>query len=124
MSEQKKQIRHFSDLIIWQRGRELVTDIYASTSRFPAEEKYGLASQMRRSSLSIPSNIAEGFARYHRKEFAHFLSIALGSCFEIWTQVIIAGDLKMIQAGASTALIHQCEALSKMINALLKKLKQ
>jgi len=84
-----EKIKNFQDLRIWQKGIEVVKDIYILTKKFPKEELYGLTSQMRRSAVSIPSNIAEGFRRYHNKEYKQFLYIALGSCAELETQIII-----------------------------------
>ena len=81
-----EKIKNFQDLRIWQIGIEVVKDIYILTKKFPKEELYGLISQMRRSAISIPSNIAEGFRRYHNKEYKQFLYIALGSCAELETQ--------------------------------------
>jgi len=77
-----EKIKNFQDLRIWQVGIEVVKDIYILTKKFPKEELYGLNSQMRRSAVSIPSNIAEGFRRYHNKEYKQFLYMALGSCAE------------------------------------------
>ncbi len=90
-----EKIINFQDLRIWQKGIETVKDIYILTKRFPKEELYGLTSQMRRSAVSIPSNIAEGFRRYHNKEYRQFLYIALGSCAELETQIIIAYELDL-----------------------------
>lgn len=81
------------DLEIWKKGIDLVEDIYRVTKTFPTEEMYGLTSQMRRSSVSIPSNVAEGAARQSTKEFLQFLYIALGSLSEIETQLVIAQRL-------------------------------
>ncbi|GAF73329.1 unnamed protein product, partial [marine sediment metagenome] len=78
-----EKIKNFQDLRIWQKGIEVLKDIYILTKKFPKEELYGLTSQMRRSAVSIPSNIAEGFRRYHNKEYKQFLYIALGSCAEL-----------------------------------------
>jgi len=72
-----EKIKNFQDLRIWQKGIEVVKDIYILTKKFPKEELYGLTSQMRRSAVSIPSNIAEGFRRYHNKEYKQFLYIAM-----------------------------------------------
>lgn len=77
-----KKIKGFKDLRIWQKGIEIVKDIYEITKPFPKEELYGLTSQMRRCAISIPSNIAEGFKRYHNKEYKQFLYITLGSSAE------------------------------------------
>jgi len=106
-------IKRFKDLRIWQKGIEVVTDIYTLTKKFPKEELYGLTSQIRRSAISIPSNIAEGFRRYHNKEYKQFLYIALGSCAELETQIAIARMLKYITEEKETELI---EKLDKVIN--------
>jgi len=81
-----EKINDFKDMRIWQKGIEVVKDIYAVTKKFPNDELYGLTSQMRRSAVSIPSNIAEGFRRYHNKEYRQFLYIAMGSCAELETR--------------------------------------
>lgn len=80
-------MRKYKDLIIWQRSVEFATSIYRVTSEFPSEEKYGLISQMRRCSVSIPSNIAEGAGRSSDKEYQRFLDIAYGSAYELETQI-------------------------------------
>ena len=73
-------IKTYRDLDIWKKGIELVKDTYKSTEKFPKQEMYGLVVQMRRSAISIPSNVAEGFRRYHNKEYKQFLYVSLGSC--------------------------------------------
>jgi four helix bundle protein len=80
----------YRDLIAWRKAMDLVTDIYRATQAFPRDELYGLTNQLRRAAVSVPSNIAEGQARFSRKEFHHFLSHARGSLVEIETQVTIA----------------------------------
>jgi len=94
-STDEGKIRNFKDLKIWQRGVELVKLIYVITNSFSVDEKYGLVSQMRRSAVSIPSNIAEGFMRRHNKEYKQFLYIALGSLAELETQIIISKEIKL-----------------------------
>ena len=91
-----KKIKNFRDLDIWKKGIEIVKDIYKIVSKFPKLELYILTSQMQRSSLSIPTNIAEGFNGFHNKEYKQFLYIALGSCAELETQIEIATELKYI----------------------------
>ena len=81
----EEKINSFKDLRIWQKGMEIVTDIYTLTKKFPKEELFSLTSQLRRSAISIPSNIAEGFKRFHNKEYKQFLFITLGSCAELET---------------------------------------
>jgi four helix bundle protein len=84
------KISSYKDLEVWKKGIEIVDLVYEVTKRFPAEERFGLATHMQRTALSIPSNIAEGFARQHKKEYQQFCSIALGSCAELETQAIVA----------------------------------
>ena len=84
------KIKSYKELDVWNKGIEIVDLIYESTSKFPQEERYGLAAHMQRTAISIPSNIAEGFARQHTKEYRQFCYIALGSCSELETQLIIA----------------------------------
>jgi four helix bundle protein len=87
------KIKSYKDLNIWKRSIRLVEEIYKITKNFPKEEIYGLTSQLRRSAVSIPSNTAEGFTRFHNKEYRQFLYISLGSCAELTTQVIISSHL-------------------------------
>jgi len=75
--------KDYKDLTVWQKGIEIVDKIYLITDKFPRYEIYGLTSQMRSAAVSIPSNVAEGFARRHAKEYKHFLYVALGSCAEV-----------------------------------------
>jgi len=84
------KIKDFRDLNIWKKGTGIVKGAYLITKAFPKNEIYGLTAQIRRSAVSIPSNIAEGFARKHNKEYRHFLYIALGSCAELETQIEIS----------------------------------
>ena len=110
----ESKIQRFRDLKVWQKGVELVKEIYKITKNFPKEELYGLSSQMRRASVSIPSNIAEGFRRRYAKEYKQFLRIALGSCAELETQVVIAKELKYIDAnqeGAVELIDHICRMI-------------
>ena len=117
-----EKIKNFQDLRIWQIGIEVVKDIYILTKKFPKEELYGLTSQMRRSAVSIPSNIAEGFRRYHNKEYKQFLYIALGSCAELETQIIIANELDYINETNKTELIEKIKYICRMTVKLINKL--
>lgn len=113
-------IKSFKELIVWQRSIELVKEIYKITSRFPESELYGLVSQMRRASVAIPSNIAEGKKRKTRKNFLQFLRIADGSAAELETQVIIAKDLySRIDFSKAEQLL---EEVQKMLITMIKKL--
>ena len=117
-----EKITNFQDLRIWQRGIEVVKDIYILTNKFPKEELYGLTFQIRRSAISIPSNIAEGFRRYHNKEYKQFLYIALGSCTELETQIIIANELDYINEANKTELIEKIKYICRMTVRLINKL--
>ena len=88
--------KSFKDLIVWQKAYRLVLEIYKATKDFPKFETYGLAQQMRRAAVSLPSNIAEGYGRKHRAEYRQFLSMAYGSLSELETQYLLAIDLKYI----------------------------
>lgn len=116
------KIQNFRDLIIWQRSIQLVQDIYQVTKIFPKEELYALTSQLRKSAISIPSNISEGFTRFHNKEYKQFLYISLGSCAELSTQIIIASKLKYLSTNNSDKLLNEIEQISRMIMSLIKKL--
>ena len=117
-----EKIRSYRDLEIWKEGIELVKDIYTSTENFPKQEMYSLVSQMRRSALSIPSNVAEGFRRYHNKEYKQFLYVLLGSCAELETQVTIAKELKYIAEDKEVELLERLDHICRMTSNLIKKL--
>jgi len=116
------KIRNFRDLDIWKLGKKLVVDVYKVTQSFPKEESYGLVSQMRRAAISIPSNIAEGFNRFHNKEYRQFLYIAIGSCAELETQVEIAFELKYLGEISKNELLEAIDHESRMLRNLIKKL--
>ena len=108
----------YKDLLVWRKGIELVKEIYRMTKPFPADERFGLVSQMRRAALSIPSNIAEGQARKTTGEFVQFLSQAEGSLAELDTQLILAVELgynNTTQVASATGLVSE---LKRMLNAL------
>lgn len=116
-------MHNFKKLSIWVNAMSLVKDIYLLTSNFPKEEKFGLISQINRCSISIPSNIAEGSSRSSNKEFSHFIKIALGSLFELETQIILSSDFKMINDQDSNIILDKITTLQKMINGFLTTLK-
>ena len=89
-------MKTYSDLLVWQKAMNLVTEIYKVSKLFPAEENYGITSQIRRCGISIPSNIAEGYGRNSKQNFIRFLRIAMGALFELQTQARIAFNLKYI----------------------------
>lgn len=118
------KINTFRDLLVWQKSMKLVTELYRVTSHFPQDEKYGLTSQIRRCSVSIPSNIAEGFGRRSTKEYVRFLNVAIGSLFELQTQLEIAKDLEFLQDGAFDAIYENSREIERMLSNLIFKLKR
>lgn len=117
-------IKSYTDLIIWKKSIDLVVDIYKVVKNFPREELYALSDQIKRSGVSIPSNIAEGQSRQHTGEFRQFLYIALGSLAELDTQLIIAHRLGYIDEKESELLSERVMELRKMIFSLISKLKK
>lgn len=111
------------DLDVWKRSVELVTTVYLVTSEFPKEEIFGLTNQIRRASVSIPSNIAEGAARNSDKVFVHFLYIALGSHQELDTQLLIAKNLNYLSSNHYDKVNSEVETIGRQLNALIKYLK-
>jgi S23 ribosomal protein. len=120
--EEKSKIKNFRDLDVWQLAMEIVVDSYKCTKSFPKEEVYGLVSQMRRAALSIASNIAEGFNRYHNKEYRQFLYIALGSCAELETQIEVSLLLGFITQSVRDKIIEKLDHESRMLRNLIKRL--
>lgn len=113
----------YRDLIAWQKAMVLVRDIYCATQAFPREERYGLMSQLRRAAVSVPSNVAEGQARYSRREFHHFLNTARGSLAEVETQIMLAGDLGFILPPEVNALLVKTSELGRILNGLIASTK-
>lgn len=111
-------MRPHHDLRVWQEAMALVTKVYALTGDFPADERFGLTSQIRRASVSVPSNIAEGAARGGWKEFVHFLTVARGSLSELDTQLRIALNLKFL--AENSPLLTDVERLQAALGALIK----
>lgn len=109
----------YKDLIVWKKALNVVSDIYRLTSSFPKEEMYGLTSQMRRSALSIPSNIAEGAARKQRKEYHYFVRVAYGSCAELETQIEISKRLGFL----SIEKMQEIEDVLQEVMRMLHKVK-
>ena len=116
------KITNFRELDVWKLGKDIVLDIYRTTALFPKEEVYGLVSQMRRTSVSIPSNVAEGFTRFHNKEYRQLLYVALGSCAELETHVGITTDLQCLERKDQDRLIEKLDHETRMLRNLIKKL--
>ena len=117
-------IKSYKDLLIWQKGIKIVLTVYQLVKSFPVSEQFALSSQLKRASVSIPSNIAEGYGRNSDKSFNHFLNISRGSLYEIETQLLIAKELGFISdENLYNEILIQIEEESKMINAFSKSLK-
>lgn len=114
----KEKVCSYRSLIVWQKGFEVSLAVYRLTKTFPDDERYGLVSQMRRSAVSIPSNIAEGYARGSKASFHQFLRIAYGSAAELETQLLLAKELKYHKETDIEELLIE---VMKMINAILSK---
>lgn len=114
----------FRDLLIWQKSMQLVTEIYTLSNNFPQTETYSLASQLRRSAISIPSNIAEGYGRNGKKDYLKFLNIAVASLFEMQTQIEIAYNLKYINQLQFNKTYEDSKEIERMISAFCRKISQ
>ncbi len=110
----------YRDLLVWQKSIQLVKQIYVATKNFPREEMYGLASQMRRAAVSIPSNIAEGKGRFSTPDLLHFFTQARGSLLEVETQIIVAQELDYLSRPASKQLLSLTSEVGRMLNGFLR----
>ena len=117
----RSKSRNFRDLEVWKKGMEIVREVYRATGTFPQKELYGLTTQMQRAAISVPANVAEGFNRYHNKEYRQFLYVALGSCAALETQIEIAFDLKYIDDNRKDLLLERLDHESRMLTSLIKK---
>lgn len=115
-------MHNLKELKIWQKAIDLAVDVYKATISYPADERFGLTSQIRRASVSISSNIAEGAGRNSKKEFCNFLGIANGSAYELQTQLVISNKLNLLQDDLLNDLLNQIEELQKMNYAFQKML--
>jgi len=116
------EIKSFRDLIVWQKSVDMVTTVYECTKSFPKDELYGIVSQIRRSAVSVPSNIAEGYGRRSTQDYIRFLQIALGSLYELQTQLIISMNLKFLTKETLAAIDLKLSEIEKMLISLIKKL--
>ena len=110
--------RTYRDLVVWQKSMELVSEIYRITTDFPKTEIYGITSQMRRAAISIPSNLAEGQARYHPRDFLRFIGHARGSLVELETQIMISNDLGYCSAETRDNLLSRTAHIGALMNRL------
>jgi four helix bundle protein len=116
-------IKSYKDLFIWQKSMLLVMNIYEITKVFPNSEIYGLTSQLRRSAISIPSNIAEGYGRKSTNDYKRFLQIAVGSLYELQTQIEIAFNLKYLGEQKHPEIIDLSIEIDKMLYSIIQKIK-
>jgi four helix bundle protein len=116
-------MKTYRDLIVWQKSIQFVTNVYKATHKFPQEELYGLTSQIRRCSVSIPSNIAEGYGRKSTQDYLRFLRISMGALFELQTQIEIALNLKYLQQEDFNGLFESIRELERMLSSLISKVK-
>ncbi len=115
-------IQNYKDPIAWQKGMELVVEVYRVTDSFPRNEVFGLTNQLRRAAVSIPSNIAEGQGRSTTKDFCNFLHVAKGSLQEVETQLLIAGKLLMINEQQVSEFSERIAELGRILNGLIRSL--
>ena len=115
-------LKNYKELKVWQKSYELCLEIYRITAKFPTEERYGLTSQIRRSVVSIPSNIAEGYGRKTTLDYVRMLYISYGSVCELETQILLAGDLDLIEKGELGTLQKDIAEIERMLKALIKSL--
>jgi four helix bundle protein len=116
------KLKSYRDLVVWQKGMDLVEAVYRSTREFPKEEIYGLTSQLRRAAVSIPSNISEGQSRNSPGEFLHHLGIARGSLSEAETQVMISRRLGYLTSESEQTLLELTSEIGRLLNGLLRSL--
>ena len=116
-------MKDYKELQVWQKAVSLVTEIYKTTHAFPADERFGLTSQIRRSVTSVPANIAEGWGRGSTKEYVQFLIIARGSLLELETHLIVSGNLGYLGQLQVTSAQKQIDEIGRMINSLIRSLR-
>ncbi len=115
-------LRSYRDLDVWRKAMALVQSVYRATGAFPAEERFRLVNQISRSAVSIPSNIAEGYARQGPAEFRHYISIAMGSVAELETQIIISTNLGYLEDAVKDDLLRRLDEIGKMLRGLQNSL--
>jgi len=115
-------VKSYRELEIWKKGIDIVNRIYTVTKTYPKEESYGLVAQMRRCAVSIPSNIAEGFVRRHNREHRQFLYVALGSCAELETQIIVSLEQRYIAKDIYDELAEKLDHESRMLMNFIKSI--
>ena len=116
--------KSYRDLDVWQRSMRLAKRIYQVTQKFPGDERFGLTNQLRRAAVSVPSNLAEGHARFGAGEFSRFISITMGSVAEIETQILLSKDLGYITSEITQEVLGELDAIGKMLRGLAKSIQR
>jgi four helix bundle protein len=118
----KGPMKNYRDLLVWQKAMHFVNEIYYHTKSFPDEERYGLTLQLRKCSISLPSNMAEGYGRKSTQDYLRFLKIANGSLFELQTQLEIARNLEFLDEENFFKLFELSREIERMLSSLIKKI--
>lgn len=119
----RRALQSYQDLRVWQQGMELAAACYEMTRQFPKEERYGMVSQIRRSAVSVPANITEGYGRGSRGEYLQFLQIAQGSLYELETHLLLSKRVNLISAESVVSPLAMCTEVSKLLRALVASLR-
>ena len=114
----------FRDLKVWDKSMKLVTKVYEKSKVFPSEETYGLTSQIKKSAISIPSNIAEGYGRDGKKDYLKFLNISISSLFELQTQIEIANNLNFLSQKEFDEIYEETKEIERMLSSFIRKIKE
>jgi four helix bundle protein len=122
-TKKNKEMKTFRDLLVWQKSMPFVTEIYKVSKSFPKEETFGLTAQLRRSAVSIPSNISEGYGREGVKDYLRFLNIAIASLFELQTQIEIAYNLGYIKKEEFENLYELSREIERMLSSFIRSIK-
>lgn len=112
------------DLEVWQRSMRLAKRIYQVTQKFPRDERFGLTNQLRRAAVSVPSNLAEGHARFGSGEFSRFISITMGSVAELETQILLSRELGYVDAAVAEDVLGELDGIGKMLRGLAKSIQK
>jgi four helix bundle protein len=120
--DSSEMLTNYKELKVWQKSYQLCLEVYRITARFPKDEKFGLTSQIRRASVSVPSNIAEGYGRKTTADYIKSLYIAYGSNYELETQMMLSGDLDYIDSAILKDIMGDIHEVERMLKALIKSL--
>src|SRR6266852_6271894 len=116
----ENSFKSYRDLEVWKKAIDVARNVYKATAKFPAEERFGLVNQIRRSAVSVPSNLAEGHARASAAEFSRFILISMGSVAELETQILLSGDLGYLDNERKESLLSELDLVGKMLRGLSK----